>query len=61
MSVREVGTPEFLQLAGRTQGKLVVVQFSATWCGPCRRIAPAFEALAKRTPDVEFVKVIISM
>lgn len=57
MSVREVGTAEFLQLAGRTEGKLVVVQFSATWCGPCRRVSPEYEALARTTPDVEFVKV----
>lgn len=34
-----------------------MTQFTATWCGPCRRIAPQFEALARRMPEVEFVKV----
>lgn len=57
MVVREVGTAEFHRLSRRSEGKLVVVKFTATWCGPCRRIAPQLEALAGRNPDVEFVKV----
>lgn len=57
MSVREVTSAEFYQLSRRAEGKLLVTQFTATWCGPCRRVAPQYEALARRTPDVEFVKV----
>lgn len=37
--------------------KLTVVDFFATWCGPCKVIAPRIHDLAMATPQVQFCKV----
>ncbi|EDO06320.1 putative thioredoxin-1 [Babesia bovis T2Bo] len=39
---------------------LVVVDFFATWCGPCMNFAPKFENFAREYSSVTFVKVDIS-
>jgi len=46
---------EYNQL--KNTNDLVIVDISAVWCGPCKKIAPYFEELARNNPSVVFVHV----
>ena len=37
--------------------KPVIIDFYATWCGPCKRLSPIIEEVARENENVKFVKI----
>ena len=48
---------EFDAILADNSDKLVVVDFTATWCGPCQMIAPAYKKMSEEYTDCVFIKV----
>ncbi|XP_073131066.1 thioredoxin H2-like [Henckelia pumila] len=43
--------------SAKQTSKLMVVDFTASWCGPCRYIEPAINEFAVKYTDVDFIKI----
>lgn len=55
MATRELTAGNFESQV--TENDIVLVDWWAAWCGPCRSFAPVFEAASEAHPDIVFGKV----
>ncbi len=56
MAVLQIKEDQFEEEVLKAEGK-VLVDFWASWCGPCKMLSPVVEQLSEETPDVKFVGV----
>ena len=52
--VKDINAEEYEQL--KESENTVVIDFHATWCGPCKILSPILEELQSEMENVEFVK-----
>ena len=58
MSVLQItDKASFDQLCSEHANKLILIDFHATWCGPCKQVMPHLPDMATDYPDVVVVKV----
>lgn len=55
MAVQELNTTNIEDTINNNN--MVLIDFWAPWCGPCKRFGPIFEAAAEKNPEMIFAKV----
>jgi len=56
MTIKHITNENFKQEVLQSE-KPVLIDFFATWCGPCKMLAPIIEQIANEKDDIKVVKI----
>ena len=59
--LQESADQSSLDIYVKNSAPLTVLYFTATWCGPCKAIAPTVQAFSEKYPTVNFYKIDVDL
>ena len=55
--IKQINNEEFNEQVLKEDNKVKIVDFFATWCNPCRMLAPVLEELSSKYEELEIFKI----
>ena len=59
MIVKITSSTELDECYLKYSDKIIVLKFTASWCGPCKRLAPLLEKIAETQDDIIIAEIIV--
>lgn len=55
--IKDINEQEFKEIIAEDNSKLLIMEFYASWCNPCKMLKPVLEELVVKNDDLEIYKV----
>lgn len=56
-NINDINEKEFKEIIAEDNSKLLIMEFYASWCNPCKMLKPVLEELASKNDGVEAYKI----